>query len=696
MKKLCILLVLFLFLAGTARAATQIQDTAYTGIGGATFNGKVLINAPDMTTADGRTVVRWQQEFTITNGVIAVNLEPNDTAVPSGTSYVVRFTPRSGASWAERWLVPTSGSPLKVNQVRISTTPTPALTIQPSQVLSGGAASGQCLSWSGSSWIPGPCGVSPVASVFGRTGAITPQTGDYTFPQISGTVTNSQLASGVDAAKIGAGSVDNTELATLDGVTASIQSQLNARMEKGTVVYWVDDYCQTPGVYDHTCLNGAVSAAGSATDVTIQLGPRVYLIGATVNIASKTRWRLAGLERRAKLRAANALNAPMVVIDTCADCIVSGLHLDGNAASQSSEAIPLSILNHQGVTITGNLIENVRGRGLRITIASGFNSNQMGVLLAQNTIDRTTDEALHAVVGSPGILASSNRFTNIDTDANGTPSTGAIYLEPGDSTSVFLGTLVQGYIAPDFSSFANLGSAFRVNTSGFGLRVYLPFLRSVFAGSTCTFVNQGECNSAYPTLSEQQEFFHVGTCVGGTPVLNARIVHTSGTVSCVGPAGFQVAAIELPDGAQQEITVTVANGSKATGSDGWVRIIPFGYAATTVGNMAFSLNVSVCADVAWDLSTGPAFNAATGSISYSVGNLSNSPISTAFVKVLGGDSINGGSWVFASNTNCRGGLVGTPRPSYVRLVRRGDLSNDSNTGSLFVTGFVTLYSSSLY
>ena len=209
-------------------------------------------------------------------------------------------------------------------------------------------------------------------------------------------------------------------------------------------------------------------------------------------------------------------------------------------------------------------------------------------------------------------------------------------------------------------------------------------------------MNQGECNSAYPTLSEQQEFFHVGTCVGGTPVLNARIVHTTGNVSCVGPSGFQVAAIELPDGAQQEITVTVANGSKATGADGWVRIVPFGYAAATGGNMAFSVGVSVCADVAWDLATGPAFNAATGSISYSVGSLANSPISTAFVKVLGGDSINGGSWVFANNTNCRGGLVGTPRPSYVRLVRRGDLSNDSNTGSLFVTGFVTLYSSSLY
>lgn len=692
MRTLCTLLVL----ARVAAAATQIQDTAYTGISGSLFNGKLVISAPDMTTADGRTVVRWQQEFTVTNGVVSVTLEPNDAAMPSGTSYSARFTPRSGTSWTERWIVPTSAAALKVNQVRIATAPTPSLAVQPSQILSGGAASGQCLSWSGSSWIPGPCGGSPVSIVFGRTGAIASQAGDYAFPQILGTAANSQIAAGVDAIKLGGGSVDNTELASLDGVSANIQSQLNARMEKGTVVYWADDYCQTQGTYDHTCLNGAITAAASATDVTIQLGPRSYSIANTITIASKTRWRLDGLGRRAKLVAASALDAAMVVLDNCSDCVVADVHFDGNAVNQSSETIPLSILNHQGVTLTGNLIENVRGRGLRITIATGFNTNQMGVLLSQNTIDRTTDEALHAVVGNPGILASNNRFTNVDTDANGTPSTAAVYIEPGDSTSVFLGTLVQGYIAPDFSSFANLTSAFRVNTSSFGLRVYLPFLRSVFSGSTCTFVNQGECNSAYPTLAEQQEFFHIGTCIGGTPVLNARIVHTTGNVSCVGPSGFQVAAIELPDGAQQEITVTVANGSKATGSDGWVRIIPFGYAATTGGNMAFSISVSVCADVAWDLTTGPAFNAATGSISYSVGSLSNSPISTAFVKVLGGDSINGGSWVFANNTNCRGGMVGTPRPSYVRLVRRGDLSNDSNTGSLFVTGFVTLYSTSLY
>jgi hypothetical protein len=62
----------------------------------------------------------------------------------------------------------------------------------------------------------------------------------------------------------------------------------------------------------------------------------------------------------------------MIVLDGCADCIVANTHFDGSAPNQSSGTIPLSILSHQGVTITGNLIENARGRGLRITTGAGF------------------------------------------------------------------------------------------------------------------------------------------------------------------------------------------------------------------------------------------------------------------------------------------------------------------------------------
>lgn len=41
-------------------------------------------------------------------------------------------------------------------------------------------------------------------------------------------VTDAKVATGIDAAKIGTGTVSNTEFGYLDGVTSSIQTQLNA------------------------------------------------------------------------------------------------------------------------------------------------------------------------------------------------------------------------------------------------------------------------------------------------------------------------------------------------------------------------------------------------------------------------------------------------------------------------------------
>ena len=52
-------------------------------------------------------------------------------------------------------------------------------------------ATGQVLAWDGAQWSPWT--VIGVSSAFGRTGAITSQTGDYAFPQIGGTILGSQL-----------------------------------------------------------------------------------------------------------------------------------------------------------------------------------------------------------------------------------------------------------------------------------------------------------------------------------------------------------------------------------------------------------------------------------------------------------------------------------------------------------------------
>jgi len=136
--------------------------------------------ARTLITADGHTVHRWEQAYTIASGAISLDLEPNDTATPAGTSYLVRFTPANGVAWTERWIIPTSASPLKVHQVRVQTVPSPSLTVQPSQILGGGASDGQSLLWSQSNrrWQPGTVEAG-VGSVFGRTGAVASQSGDY-------------------------------------------------------------------------------------------------------------------------------------------------------------------------------------------------------------------------------------------------------------------------------------------------------------------------------------------------------------------------------------------------------------------------------------------------------------------------------------------------------------------------------------
>jgi hypothetical protein len=55
-------------------------------------------------------------------------------------------------------------------------------------------SSGQVLAWNGSQWTP-QTQTGGVASMFGRTGVVAAQTGDYSFPQILGTVSSGQLPS---------------------------------------------------------------------------------------------------------------------------------------------------------------------------------------------------------------------------------------------------------------------------------------------------------------------------------------------------------------------------------------------------------------------------------------------------------------------------------------------------------------------
>lgn len=68
---------------------------------------------------------------------------------------------------------------------------------------------GQILAWNGAQWLP-QTPATAVTSMFGRTGVVTAQTGDYTFAQISGTATVGQLpAAGGDLSGVLTGATVN-------------------------------------------------------------------------------------------------------------------------------------------------------------------------------------------------------------------------------------------------------------------------------------------------------------------------------------------------------------------------------------------------------------------------------------------------------------------------------------------------------
>jgi hypothetical protein len=160
MRILTLLLASWPAWAGLVTISETLKDPD-----GATYSGRIIVTlssparAQPLRNSDGQSLTGFQRTLTVTAGVVSVELEANDTITPSGTSYAARFIPGSGArEWTETWVVPTSGSALKVHEVRATTIPTPTVMVTPAQITGGSATSGQALVWNGSAWAPATVG----------------------------------------------------------------------------------------------------------------------------------------------------------------------------------------------------------------------------------------------------------------------------------------------------------------------------------------------------------------------------------------------------------------------------------------------------------------------------------------------------------------------------------------------------------
>jgi hypothetical protein len=92
--------------------------------------GILITPSAPFSAADGSRVDQVPARVRVVNGAFCVALEPNDTAVPSGSWYVARWQLAGAAPRTECWYVPTSGTALGLNAVVVScANPTPGCAI---------------------------------------------------------------------------------------------------------------------------------------------------------------------------------------------------------------------------------------------------------------------------------------------------------------------------------------------------------------------------------------------------------------------------------------------------------------------------------------------------------------------------------------------------------------------------------------
>ena len=139
----------------------------------------------------------------------------------------------------------------------------------------------------------------PITLVNGGTGtnlSSTGGTGQY-LKQTStgaaitvGTISASDLPSSIDVTKIGSGAISNTEFGYLNGVTSSIQTQIDSKLSSSSDLLHATNVInvkQNPGPGEYSSISAALASItdnSPAKIYEIRVAPGIYLVASTINL----------------------------------------------------------------------------------------------------------------------------------------------------------------------------------------------------------------------------------------------------------------------------------------------------------------------------------------------------------------------------------------------------------------------------
>jgi hypothetical protein len=166
----------FLLYLCSSACASGCFAPAYAQCPPRTAIAETVYNA-DGSPAEGRLVIAWQTfsigacqvaagqtTVSVTAGALNVQLYPNTTAVPAGTSYRATYYLKSGRITTEYWVVPVSATPVNLAAIRSATVPVPNVMFSQSQVTNLSADLGRKVE------LPSPC---PAGKYLQANGAAT-------------------------------------------------------------------------------------------------------------------------------------------------------------------------------------------------------------------------------------------------------------------------------------------------------------------------------------------------------------------------------------------------------------------------------------------------------------------------------------------------------------------------------------------